>query len=586
MIEQELTGLGILFFFVIVGAIIATKFKQPIGIGLLLIGALIGPFALNLVKEHTIINYLIEFGAIILLFVIGLEFSMPKIIKMGFKAIMIGFLKISVIFYLCYQTFLLMNLGIQTALILGIMISISSTVVIIKILSSKGLYERQEMPLLIGILVIEDLISVVVLTFLSKAAINNSSIMTTIENIVIAITILCVAYVIMLKVSRLVIDWFIKEGSDEIILFIALATCAGFSYLAYALGLSAATGAFLAGSIVASLPHVKVFEHAIKPYTIAFSSLFFISVGTLVNFSILKTHAVLIGVMIALIIITRFLAVGLMGTIFAGFKRDQAIFSSIALMSIGEFSLLIAQSAMKLDLGIDFVSLAGTIIVMTAIIMSITISYSDKFSNILDITTHARDWTNKPKSLSRYIQLLFDEIDIENSNTKKFKDLFLSTITYLLFIVFIFIAWRRLLTIFATQEFSLWYTYLLDLVFVAALGFFSKKMYNYIKQLHHTLIIIIANSDASGNMYTAKRTLNSLLLTGFLFLLAIISPIILLIFNMPIWTNYISIGLLIYVVIRISIIVKMIDNFQSRREYFPQYKKINTMNKMRFRQEF
>src|SRR3989338_10701722 len=109
MIESELITLGILFLFAVIGGVIAERFRQPAVIGLLLIGAIIGPNALNFVQDQNMIEMMTEFGAILLLFVIGLEFVIPKLIKIGFKALLIGFLKIGIIFFMTYEFSLLLN---------------------------------------------------------------------------------------------------------------------------------------------------------------------------------------------------------------------------------------------------------------------------------------------------------------------------------------------------------------------------------------------------------------------------------------------------------------------------------------------
>jgi CPA2 family monovalent cation:H+ antiporter-2 len=236
MFENELMSLAILFLFVAVGGIISARAKQPIGIGLLLVGAVIGPNALNLVKDQGMINMMIDFGAILLLFVIGLEFAISKLIKIGAKSLMFGLLKTGVVFFITFEVLFLMGVGVMTSIFLGVILSFSSTVVIVKILESKGLYQREELPLLVGVLFIEDILAVIILTFLSKAG-ENIGFFPIIENIFIAMSIMAITYIIMLKLASPVISWFIKNSKEDIVPFIALGMCAAFSYVAYILGL-------------------------------------------------------------------------------------------------------------------------------------------------------------------------------------------------------------------------------------------------------------------------------------------------------------------------------------------------------------
>ena len=126
--------------------------------------------------------------------------------------------------------------------------------------------------------------------------------------------------------------------------------CAGFSYAAYYLHLSPAAGAFLAGSLVASLPNAKEFEKIIAPYNLIVSSLFFIAIGTLVNFASIKVEIMLILVLVLTVVLTRMFTFALVVYMFANFKGDKVFFSSMAMLSIGEFALLVAQEAKNFNL--------------------------------------------------------------------------------------------------------------------------------------------------------------------------------------------------------------------------------------------
>jgi Kef-type K+ transport system membrane component KefB len=559
MLEQEMLGLGVLFFFVIIGGIIANRFKQPIGIGLLLVGALIGPHAFNLIKNETIIDWIVEFGTILLLFIIGLEFVLPKLARIGFKAMMIGILKIGIIFFITYQVLFLIGIPPFAALIIGIMLSLSSTVVIIKILEAKGFYHREEMPLLIGILLIEDIFAVIVLTFLNKA-VSNSSLISVIENIIIAITILCFAYFIMLKLSKSIVSWFIENSGEDVVPFIALGLCIGFSGLSFLLGLSAATGAFLAGSIVASLPNVKIFEHAIRPYSSLFACLFFISIGTKVNFASVRSSLLLLGILLAIVIVSRFISVGLISYLFANFRQDQPIFSSIAMISVSEFALLIAKSASHLNLNIDLVSISASIIFVTAIIMSFSVGYYGKVSNILD-NAAPREWATKPRSFSKYIKLLFDEIDIQNTDTRLLKKSMLSFSGYLLFALFAFIGWGKAYRLLIENNISSWLVYLSHLAFIIAICFCIYVAYINGGKMKKTLVHILVNSDTATTPRRSRYILNNLIITTTLFIIAVFFPVAIVTFNMPQLANAIPFALLFVCVVRLR---KMVTVMHSR----------------------
>ena len=156
----ELIGLGILFLCAIVGGIIATRFKQPAVFGLLLVGAIIGPQALNLVQDTNMIRLMAEFGAILILFIVGLKFDISKLMKIGARPILIGLLKFSIVLFFGYQTTLLLGFSTKIALFVGVILSFSSTVVVVKVLEQKDMFTRREVPLLISVLIIEDVLAV------------------------------------------------------------------------------------------------------------------------------------------------------------------------------------------------------------------------------------------------------------------------------------------------------------------------------------------------------------------------------------------------------------------------------------------
>ena len=124
----DLISIGILFICAIAGGIIAARLKQPTVFGLLLVGAIIGPNALNLVRNAEIINIMADLGAILLTFAIGLEFNVSRLFKSGVRAVLIAFLKFGIVLFMTYKITLFMGLDTGTSLFIGIILSFSSTV--------------------------------------------------------------------------------------------------------------------------------------------------------------------------------------------------------------------------------------------------------------------------------------------------------------------------------------------------------------------------------------------------------------------------------------------------------------------------
>src|SRR3989338_3915925 len=211
----ELISLGILFLCAIIGGIIAAKFKQPAVFGLLLIGAVIGPSSLNLVQDMNMIKMMADFGAILILFIIGLEFDVSKLMKLGARSILIGILKFAIVLFFGYETTLLLGFSSKIALFVGVILSFSSTVVVIKVLQQKDMFSRREVPLLVAILIIEDILAVFALTFFSGIKDSSASFLSVIEHILFSIAILVFAYFIIIKILKYGVSIILRIIIDE-----------------------------------------------------------------------------------------------------------------------------------------------------------------------------------------------------------------------------------------------------------------------------------------------------------------------------------------------------------------------------------
>jgi len=305
--------------------------------------------------------------------------------------------------------------------------------------------DRQEVPLLIAVLIIEDMLAVMILTFFSGITDKTEGMIGSIQNLVISICILIIAYMLFVKIVKPILAWMLKNNnSEEIMTFTALALCAGFSALAYYLNLSPAAGAFLAGSIVASLPDVKKFEKAVAPYNLIISSLFFIAVGTLVNFESVQANIMLILVLVLTVIVTRLVAFGLIVYLFANFRGDKMFFSSMAMFSVGEFALLIAQQSQNFNIGLDLMSISAAIIFITAVLMSLTLNHSDKLYHPTNDNV-PYGWKKKLEQYSGYIKSISEELDLDNKYSQSLKRNFFATSGSILALLLIIFGWRKLL---------------------------------------------------------------------------------------------------------------------------------------------
>ena len=200
--------LGLILLFSIVGGVLAVRFRQPSVLGLVIIGAIVGPNTLGFIRDTSLINISIEIGAILLLFTVGIEFSLQRLLNFGLRVVLIAALKLGFVFLIAYYSALFLGFSFIAALYIGVILSITSTVIVVKILDQKGLSKKEELPLLIAILILEDIFGVFALTFFSslntRLDLNPLSIFT---GLIISLTVMVLAYMLLQRLLKPALNW-------------------------------------------------------------------------------------------------------------------------------------------------------------------------------------------------------------------------------------------------------------------------------------------------------------------------------------------------------------------------------------------
>ncbi|MFH0923033.1 MAG: cation:proton antiporter, partial [Candidatus Micrarchaeota archaeon] len=345
--------IGFLILFSAIGGALAIRFRQPAVLGLLFIGAVAGPGMLGLVNQTETITLFADIGAILLLFTIGIEFSIGNLLAGGLKVFLMAASKLALVFLLSYELALLLGLSDLAALYLGVITCITSTALFIRVAEQKGFANRDEMRILVGILIVEDVFAIFALTFFSSLGTSSEfGGIQIITSILESLAILGLAYLVLSKLLRSVFEWLARYQAAETMVFATLGLGVGLSYLAQLLGLTPSIGAFLAGSLVASLPRGKDLEKAILPFALVFSSMFFVSMGMFVNPTLLAQNAGLVIAFCVANIIFKFSGTTV-STYAFGFSSTSAVFAGLTMLPVGEFSLLVASQgagAVGLDL--------------------------------------------------------------------------------------------------------------------------------------------------------------------------------------------------------------------------------------------
>ncbi len=397
-----------LAFIMIIGAVITLAFfkiKQPLIIGYLFAGMLLGPLSpfwswvlpeggpptdvlggVGILSDISALNLFAEIGVILLLFVIGIEFPYAKIKTIGRVAIGVGtiglFSTLGVLFY----TATAIGLEFMDALFISAALSISSTAIIVKLLEEMGRIKKDSSILVLGILIVEDVIAVILISSLQSIALVGTVSVESIVVVVIVATVLIVGtFTVGTRVIPPLIDRVAGAENREILLLSVLGVCFGYALLANIVGLSVAIGAFLAGVLVAESKSAEVAKLLSSPIKDMFVAIFFISVGALMDVSQLENY---LFVAIALIAVATGMKFGgnMIGNLIFRQRRGKALRSAFTLAAPrGEFSIVIVKVGVDIGAVSAFLfPLVGIISIITAFLSPFLVKTGDKVISKLE----------------------------------------------------------------------------------------------------------------------------------------------------------------------------------------------------------
>jgi CPA2 family monovalent cation:H+ antiporter-2 len=369
-----------------VGFVLATVFgyiTQKIGlspiVGYLIAGFFIGPFTPGFVANEAVANQLSEAGVILLMFGVGLHFKLDDLLSV--KGVAITGAIVQSVASTIFGTFIGMHLGLSlgSSIILGLGLSVASTVVLIRVLTDNGVIGTPQGNVVVGLLIVEDIFTVLILVLLPTLSgilsvgnidpAHGSAIFVILKNVGLAILRLALLWVIVMEIGGRFVPWIMakiaKTRSQELftlcVLVVAFTTAVGAAFVFEA---SFALGAFLGGMVVGKTKMSHQAGSDMLPLKDAFAVLFFLSVGMLLDPKFIFEYPRLIIACVAIILIIKPLFAILAVTLL-GYSSKTSLTVGAGLAQIGEFSFILAQAAKGLELADDKVYNA---IVISAII--------------------------------------------------------------------------------------------------------------------------------------------------------------------------------------------------------------------------
>lgn len=364
--------------------IITYKLRQPMVIGYILAGMVIGPYTppFTLIQSVETVNVFAELGIIMLLFVIGTEFPIAKLKSVSKTSVIVGIpesLGTLLIVFLIAQT---LGFSFFDSIFIALAMSITSTVVTIKILEELNILRDRSSVLILGVLIIEDIIAVSALAILQSTATAGTDQVSIIQiTYSIGIVIAFIGSILILgsKFIPNALDRVGKTNDYTLLLIVILGLAFGLSFAARALGLSVVIGAFLAGVLVAESKTAAIAKVITIPLRDVFSALFFISIGALMNISLIPLFIVPAMVLILSSFASKLLIVtGILQ--FRGYDYSTSLRTGLGLSAArGEMSLIIAKGGQDIGaISSSVLPVLGVVTVVTTFMAPYVIKFGNK----------------------------------------------------------------------------------------------------------------------------------------------------------------------------------------------------------------
>jgi CPA2 family monovalent cation:H+ antiporter-2 len=323
------------------------QFRLPSIAGFLVAGALIGPHGLNLIADIGTVQVLAEIGVVLLLFTIGIEFSLVQLASLRRLLFIAGPIQVGSVLLIAWFGAISVGLTWQEGIFWGFLISLSSTAIVLKALANRGDSDSIHGRTIIGILIFQDLavVPMMLLTpiLASRGEGSAGSIFYTwAQSILVVGLIIAAAWYAVPKL----LEHIVRSRSRELFLLTIIVLCLGIAWLTSLGGLSLALGAFIAGLVISESEYSHQAMADVLPFRDSFNSLFFVSIGILMNWRVLIDHPVLVVGLLLAILSVKFVT-GAAASLAMNIPPRSAFMVGVALAQVGEFSFLLAQQGQE-----------------------------------------------------------------------------------------------------------------------------------------------------------------------------------------------------------------------------------------------
>ena len=385
-----LQDFAIIMIIAAVMTVISWKLKQPLILGYIGAGIIIGPHTppFNLISNTDILNLFSEIGIILLLFTVGMEFPIQKLRNIGKKATIITVVEQIGTLIAGYFAGQALGFSFYNSLFMAVALSVSSTVIIMKMLEDLKILREGSSYLTLGILIIEDVVVLSIFAILQSTSISGTVSITEVL-IPIGLTIAFIAAVLIIgsKTIPRLVDFVAKTNQSDVLVVAVLGLAFGFAYISNLLGISVAVGAFFAGVLIAESKSHAVTSILTTPIRDMFVAIFFVSVGALMDVNLIPVFIIPSLVLIGITSLSKF-AIVFLSSRSQGFSKKIAFQTGISLSSSrgGEMSLIVAKGGIDIGVASSFIlPIVGTITIISTFLspylIKLGLRISEKFKD-------------------------------------------------------------------------------------------------------------------------------------------------------------------------------------------------------------
>jgi monovalent cation:H+ antiporter-2, CPA2 family len=345
-----LVQLGIVVAAALVGGLIARALKAPVLVGYLVAGIVIGPSTPGFIADPQIVQRIANIGIVLLMFAVGVQFSLRELGAVKKTAILSGSVQVLGTTLLGLLVAFALNWTFVAGLFLGLALALSSTAVMMRVLEERGELGSTHGAIMLGILILQDLAVVVMISFLPAIVTlqqhGSGGISQVGIGLLRAFVSVALTLVLATRFFPRILRWVTRTGSAELLLLTVVTMVFGSAILAEQAGLGMAIGAFLAGVVISESPYAHEIFSQIRPLRDVFSSIFFVSIGMLLD-PVLVVHEwhTVLAIVLAILIGKSLITVSAVQM--AGWHYRTAFMVGLGLAQIGEFSLVLVNEASR-----------------------------------------------------------------------------------------------------------------------------------------------------------------------------------------------------------------------------------------------